>query len=37
MEFTLDGTKEEIIKVLTGWRAESLGTREGDVPATDWQ
>lgn len=37
MEFTPDGTKEEIIKALTGWSAESQGTREGDVPATDWQ
>lgn len=37
MEFTPDGTKEEVIKALTGWRAESQGTREGVVPATDWQ
>lgn len=37
MEFTLDGSKEEIIKALMGWGAESQGTREGDVPATDWQ
>lgn len=35
MGFTLDGSKEEINKALEGWGAESQGTGEGEVPATD--
>lgn len=37
MEFTLNGSKEEVIEALIGWGSESQGTREGDVPAIERQ
>lgn len=36
MGFSLDGSKEKINKALKGWGAESQGTGDGEVPATDW-